>query len=614
MRRSVSTKATREAGEFGCVALRLSGTRTGDLLDAVGARLDRLVRASVRDADERGRQRRLIGLSLLSPVLLAPSSAILLPPLLGLQTALVVGSVACVVAVLIAACVVLTGRRHLAEVMALVSGAVALAGLVAAAGGVSSPAAMVLAALAFEAAWVARTSRAAIAGACAILAALQLTVFLEAGVLAGAAASAGYWLIPLAWLATALPRAAAWIEAREEVSRPTATLEDVIEAVVLRTDLGGEVTDASAQSRRILGLAPELLLSGGLFERLHVADRVAYLCALGDLRAGEGYRRVDVRVRVAGSPGSAATDFRAFVVEMMRPTAEDRSIAMLLRPRDEAASARLPAAGQNDAHERSELAKSRMLAAVSHELRTPLNSIIGFSDMLLHGMAGSFAEPRQREYVELVRESGNHLLSLVNSILDVSRIESGAFATNPEPFRFGEAVDMCSAMLLRQAEEKRVALVVDVAPEIGEVHADKRAVKQMLINLVANAVKFTPEGGEVAIGAKRIGSRLHFWVRDTGIGIAAENLRRVGQPFVQVDNDYTRAQHGSGLGLSLVKGLVALHHGTMSIESEPGRGTTVTISLPIERPAQAVTDSARIFAMAGSQSEEVDDGTFRKTA
>jgi cell cycle sensor histidine kinase DivJ len=296
----------------------------------------------------------------------------------------------------------------------------------------------------------------------------------------------------------------------------------------------------------------------------------------------------------------------------MRQSAGNPTITVLLRANDETAVLRAALAASADTAESTELAKSRTLAAVSHELRTPLNAIIGFSDMLLHGMLGGFSDPRQKEYVSLVRESGRHLLAVVNSILDVSRIESGAYQTDPEPFRFDDAVEMCRSMLEQQAALKQIDIKVAL-PEIGEVHADKRAVKQMLINLISNAIKFTPAGGTVAIGGKRAGSRLHFWVSDTGIGMSADDLARIGKPFTQVQNDYTRRFEGAGLGLSLVKGLVALHHGTMAIESEPGHGTTVTINLPVEAPVRDRAAEAAV-AIKASRSREDFDGTFRKTA
>jgi cell cycle sensor histidine kinase DivJ len=258
------------------------------------------------------------------------------------------------------------------------------------------------------------------------------------------------------------------------------------------------------------------------------------------------------------------------------------------------------------------VAKSRFLAAVSHELRTPLNSIIGFSDMLVHGMAGEFADARQREYVELIRESGTHLLSVVNAILDVSKIEAGAYSIRPEPFVVAEAIELCRSMMAQQAHDQGVRLTAEVTPGTGEICADRRAVQQIMLNLLSNAVKFTPAGGEVGIEVQRRGSRLRLAVRDTGIGIAEEDLGRLGQPFMQVRNDFTRQFDGTGLGLSLVKGLVRLHEGEMTIECAPGEGTTVAVMLPVAGPAAAQPHQRPALVA------DVDiggfDEEFRKTA
>lgn len=547
--------------------------------------------------------------------MIAAPAAVLLSPLVGVAATLAGISAIFGGALLSALLVATTGRARIAEAVALVLGTVALAGIVASAGGSASPAAIILAALPFEAWWVRRTPKAVLGGMFAGFAALALQAMLGPILFAGASPAAAHWVIPLGYLAFVAPRIAAWLDEKAESDtdekRP---LEEIVEAVVLRMDAGGDVLDASQQSRRILGLAPELLLSTGLFDRLHVADRVAYMCALADLREKEGFRRVEARIRVPGSAGTAAADYRSFVIEMMRPS-DAQVITVLVRADDEAAALRAALAASVDTAESTEIARSRMLAAVSHELRTPLNSIIGFSDMLLHGLLGGFSDPRQKEYVTLVRESGCHLLAVVNSILDVSRLESGAYPAECEPFRFGEAVDMCRSMLERQAADKELNLKVALASDIGEVHADKRAVKQMLINLISNAIKFTPAGGTVAVGGKRLGSRLHFWVSDTGIGMSADDLTRIGKPFTQLQNDYTRSLEGAGLGLSLVKGLVALHHGTMAIESEPGHGTTVTINLPADPPAREIErEAAEVFAMKPNRSKEDFDGTFRKTA
>lgn len=612
MRRSATQKVTRKAGEYGCVALRLTGSRTGELLSAVSARCERLVNRAVVEPAERIGQRRLVGLALAAPFLIAAPLAILLPPAVGVSATLAVGGAVFSIAFLIAGVVIATGRAGIAGIALLLAGVPSVAAIVAAAGGMASPAVLVLGALVFEAWWVRRSRTAVLVGLGAASASLALQAVAGMEFFSDANPSAAGWLIPIAYLALVAPRVAAWLEETNDAAAEGA-LEEIVEGVVMRMDFSGEITEASAQSRTILGLAPELLLSTGVFDRMHVADRVAYLVALADLRQDAGFRRVPARMRVPGSAGQAASDFRPFVIEMMRRGEQEGCITMLLRPRDEAALADAPRAA-SDGAERYDLATARTLAAVSHELRTPLNSIIGFSDMLMQEMVGRFSDPRQKEYVGLVRDSGTHLLTVVNSILDVSRLKSGAQASNPEQFRFAEAVEFCRSMLGPQAAGRKVSLSADIAASVGEVHADKCAVRQMLINLVSNAVKFTPEGGSVVIGARRNSDRLEFWVSDTGIGIPADDLARVGEPFVQVRNDYTKGTEGAGLGLSLVKGLVALNQGTMAIESEQGQGTMVTITLPVEKGANGATDSAEIRAIGANRSKETYNGTYRKTA
>ena len=226
--------------------MRLSGTRTGELLDAVAARCERLVHGSVREPAERLRQRRLIGVMLAAPLLIAAPAAILLPPLVG-APAMLAGICAIFgAAFLIALLVAATGRAFVAEAIALVLGAVALAGVVASAGGPASPAAIVLAALPFEAWWVRRTPKAALAGAAAALATLPLQAVLGPDLFAGASPAAAHWLIPLGYLAFVVPRLVAWLDGRvDEAADEKRPLEEIVEAVVLRMDAGGEVLDAS---------------------------------------------------------------------------------------------------------------------------------------------------------------------------------------------------------------------------------------------------------------------------------------------------------------------------------------------------------------------------------
>lgn len=581
-----------------------------------------MVHPAIIGQGDRLRQRRFIGIMLAAPFFAAGAAVTLVTS--GMGAAVTVATIfaafgLCWFAALLVAA---SGKMTLAAQVALAAGGLALAGAVAAAGGLASPVALLALALPFEAWWIGGSKRAALWGGLSTLAAMLLQPFVGSVVpLGGAQVAAWHWLLPLAWGLTLVPRLAALGDAAraQPALLPNDRLEDMIDAVVLHVARHGEVLDASAKARTILKLPPELLFGAGLFDRIHLSDRVAYLSALADMRDGALARRLDLRVRLP-QDGSASTadNYRPFQLELMRAEEQEETFTLLLRENDETAELRDELAAANEAAASAEVAKGRFLAVVSHELRTPLNAIIGFSDMLLHEMFGGFKDPRQKEYVSLVKESGQHLLAVVTSILDVSRIEAGAYATEPEPFRFIEAVEMCQSMMQLQANAKNIGLQAQIAPDAGEINADRRAVQQILINLVSNAVKFTPDGGNVVVGAKRIGSRLHFWVRDTGIGIAEEDFVNLGKPFMQIQNDYTRRFEGTGLGLSLVKGLVALHDGTMSIESMPGEGTTVTISLPVNGPKRSATDRNGVLPMPATRTKgdaKGDrNGSLRKTA
>ncbi|MER8898875.1 HAMP domain-containing sensor histidine kinase [Mesorhizobium sp. M0676] len=581
-----------------------------------------MVHPAIIGQGDRLRQRRFIGIMLAAPFFAAGAAVTLVTS--GMGAAVTVATIfaafgLCWFAALLVAA---SGKMTLAAQVALAAGGLALAGAVAAAGGLASPVALLALALPFEAWWIGGSKRAALWGGLSALAAMLLQPFVASVVpLGGAQVAAWHWLLPLAWGLTLVPRLAALGDAAraQPALLPNDRLEDMIDAVVLHVARHGEVLDASAKARTILKLPPELLFGAGMFDRIHLSDRVAYLSALADMRDGALARRLDLRVRLP-QDGSASTadNYRPFQLELMRAEEQQETFTLLLRENDETAELRDELAAANEAAASAEVAKGRFLAVVSHELRTPLNAIIGFSDMLLHEMFGGFKDPRQKEYVSLVKESGQHLLAVVTSILDVSRIEAGAYATEPEPFRFIEAVEMCQSMMQLQANAKNIGLQAQIAPDAGEINADRRAVQQILINLVSNAVKFTPDGGNVVVGAKRIGSRLHFWVRDTGIGIAEEDFVNLGKPFMQIQNDYTRRFEGTGLGLSLVKGLVALHDGTMSIESMPGEGTTVTISLPVNGPKRSATDRNGVLPMPATRTKgdaKGDrNGSLRKTA
>jgi len=250
--------------------------------------------------------------------------------------------------------------------------------------------------------------------------------------------------------------------------------------------------------------------------------------------------------------------------------------------------------------ERADVSKVRFLATVSHELRTPLNAIIGFSEVLSTDNALTLDGNRRREYAQIVHQSGLHLLAVVNTLLDMSKIESGKFDFFPEPFDAGPMVHGCCNLLQLKAEQAGIDLVRDVPQGLPELVADGRACRQILINLLSNAVKFTPAGGRISMILRREGDRLAFVIADTGIGIAESDMPRLGEPFFQAGSAYTRAHDGTGLGLSVVCGLVGLHNGDLTVESAIGEGTSVTVRLPIDcRTGKAPTNAAiRVNAVA----------------
>ncbi|KAA3450954.1 PAS domain-containing sensor histidine kinase [Mesorhizobium sp. SARCC-RB16n] len=582
-----------------------------------------MVHPSVLQRSDRERQRRFIGVMLAAPLFAAGAAVTLVTSGMGAAVTMAAIFAAFGLCWFVALLVAATGKMAAAGPIALAMAAIALGGLIGAAGGLSSPVAMLALALPFEAWWIGASRRAALWGGASAVVAIALQSLSVAFLpFADAHIAAWHWLVPLAWALTLIPRISAFRGTAGAADAVDAgdRLEDVIDAVVLRVARHGEVLDASAKARTLLKLPPELLSGTGLFDRVHLSDRVSYLSALADMRDGALSRRLELRIRLPQSGngtqngnGLVADNYQPFALELVRGEEQSDVFTLVLRENDETARLREELAQANETAAAAEVAKGRFLAVVSHELRTPLNAIIGFSDMLLHEMFGAFKDPRQKEYVGLVRDSGQHLLAVVTSILDVSRIESGAYATEPEPFRFIEAVDMCQSMMRLQAQAKNIDLQAQIAPDAGDINADRRAVQQMLINLVSNAIKFTPDGGDVVVGAKRIGSRLHFWVRDTGIGIAEEDFANLGKPFMQIQNDYTRRFEGTGLGLSLVKGLVALHEGTMSIESMPGEGTTVTISLPVSGPKGRPANATGVLTMPVTRAKGDGNGSLRKT-
>jgi cell cycle sensor histidine kinase DivJ len=332
-----------------------------------------------------------------------------------------------------------------------------------------------------------------------------------------------------------------------------------------------------------LGTSIAGLLGHGLFEHVHVADRPAYLTALSDAARDGEERSVDVRLRrdKTGGIDFIWVEMRCRPLEPASVAASEAEVVAVMRDvtdrkiQEQALDLARNAARQADA------AKTRFLATMSHELRTPLNAIIGFSEMIAREDALKLDAARRREYAQLINDSGQHLLSVVNGILDMSKLESGNFELSPEPFAPRAALMSCCNLLELKARQSGIDLATDLPQDLPLIIGDPRAFRQIVLNLVSNAIKFTERGGRVRVSAGVEGTHLVLRIADTGVGIAPDDLERIGDPFFQAGKTYQRRHEGTGLGLSIVKSLVDLHAGEMNVQSRIGEGTIVTVALPL---------------------------------
>jgi len=243
-------------------------------------------------------------------------------------------------------------------------------------------------------------------------------------------------------------------------------------------------------------------------------------------------------------------------------------------------------------------AKSEFLANMSHELRTPLNAINGFSEIMMNEMFGALGDARYKGYSQDIHSSGQHLLALINDILDMSKIEAGKMNLKFEPMHLEDVAEDAVRLVRNRAEAAGLKLNV-AFPHLPEIEADYRAVKQVLLNLLSNAIKFTPRAGSVTVSAELrrdpFGDKVKVSVTDTGIGIAKEDLARLAKPFEQVESQFSKTTQGTGLGLALTKSLITMHDGLLEMHSQPGEGTTVSFTLPVR---QSEHKAARDFVAA----------------
>ncbi len=393
-------------------------------------------------------------------------------------------------------------------------------------------------------------------------------------------------------------------------------IADTVTDMITRHNGNGDVTFASSGALGLLNLGSDSLEGNGLFQRIHIPDRPAYLQSISEVlyKSDEDHEPVTVELRMMQSVSNDAqsldmrSDMALIWVEMKCAPERDASgkiVGVVAATRDISARKQRQEElieARNEA-EAANLSKTRFLANVTHELRTPLNTIIGFSELLLNPLVAQDQQERQREYADLINKGGHHLLSLVNALLDMSRIESGNFEVHPDQFDMKELVDDCCKMMQTDAEKKSVALYANIDDELPDVNMDPRACRQILLNLMSNAIKFSDDQGQVAVSIgwdrdeedKVRSDHIRLTVNDKGIGIDADDIPRLATPFVQADSSHQRRYEGAGIGLSIVKGLAELQGGSLSIESELGEGTSMIIRLPIDMekqvPAESVEES-----------------------
>lgn len=466
-----------------------------------------------------------------------------------------------------------------------------LAALVAAeTGGLVSPATALLLLPLIDAALAGSRRGMIAAGAAGVAALLGLAVWQISGRVAGGSselALVGSIAAIVYALALAF-RAAAVISRAEREDGPSDARFELFAGafgdLVTRHGPTGSVTFASPAAREILGSSGRELLDQGLFHRVHIADRPAFLHALANAADTGEAPRIEIRIRHAADDG-ASFRWMEMRARRVRPHEADAASARLapvvaiirdIEARKAHEEALVAARAESDT---AQLAKTRFLAHMSHELRTPLNAVIGFSEALSDDKLCPMTPERRADYAALIHRSGVHLLEVVNSILDVAKFESGAFSISPRTLTLSPLVEQAVALMSLKAETAGVLLTADIATDAPDVNADPRAVTQIALNLLSNAVKFTPRGGSVTIALRPWRGGARIVVTDTGCGVAPENVGRLGEAFYQVDNG-GGSRDGAGLGLSVVRGLVTLHGGEMSIESALGRGTSVSVRLP----------------------------------
>jgi cell cycle sensor histidine kinase DivJ len=557
--------------------------------------LDALLHPSARfDALTRARHRAFI-----APRLLGSLAAFAAFPLYlvarGAPSALEVAGFAWLIApILLSWFLSRTGRYESAHVLSSLALACLVTAVAVTTGGIASFAAVWLVVVPLEAALSASRRVVAFASllalSCvAILIALGHFDMLplaaaprQAMMMAFGVASATLYAAGLAFGAESLARTSVALLSREEERYRLLALN--MSDVISRHSRNGAVQFISPAAESLLGTQVSQLTGHGLFDRVHVADRPAYLTAMSAAARGGEAKSVEFRLKRDDTRG--AVDFiwvemRCRPLEQSAVATGEAEVVAVTRDITDRKMQEQALELARGAAEAADAAKTRFLATMSHELRTPLNAIIGFSEMIAREDSLMLDAARRKEYAQLINDSGQHLLGVVNGILDMSKMETGNFEIAPQTFAPRAAVINCCNLLALKARENGIDLIANLPQDLPALNADPCAFKQIVLNLVSNSIKFTERGGRVTVGAQVEGTRLVLRVTDTGVGIGPEDLKLIGAPFFQAGKTYQRRHEGTGLGLSIVKSLVALHSGEFKVQSKVDEGTTVTVAMPL---------------------------------
>jgi PAS domain S-box-containing protein len=390
----------------------------------------------------------------------------------------------------------------------------------------------------------------------------------------------GFVVLGFAHVVELCRRGRAEVMARASMRRYHLLAEHSADMIVSFDPRTQQRTYVSPSCRRLYGYEPEEAMAMSAAEIIHPEDFPRVQEALTRLESGQqapityrgrrkdgNYIWVEASLTASTNPENGAPE----IVSVVRDVSERVRYELALRQAKE----------QADAANR---AKSEFLSTISHELRTPLNAVIGFSDLMRRELMGPIDHDKYPAYIADIHASGMLLLNLINEILDLSKAEAGKLELNEDTFDVAESIGAVVRLMGPRLMEAGLGVEVDVSPNLPLLRADERKTQQVLFNLLSNAVKFTPPGGRISMLARfDAQSGLTIGVSDTGIGIAAENLDRVFEPFVQIDSKLNRIHQGTGLGLSIVKAFMELHEGAVELKSSKDNGTQVTVIFPPDR-------------------------------